>query len=204
MVIMMLKFLTCRYRVNTMIRKSLFLFTSKCILLYSLLCACVSYAALEKGFYRDEGLNVVIRNGNPKHQPISEVFSGAAQYGEANAELLYHRLKGEPLVALASIFQHFPSVLLTLENSGIRSVHDLVGRKIMLVSCDNDADFLKQKNIAYNVIDPVSYSVDFYSDVFLQLRYIELPNLEISQSTEKQRKKSGSLLACSHMLVKEL
>ncbi|MDV7103742.1 EAL domain-containing protein [Vibrio sp. TH_r3] len=168
------------------------------------------YAALEKGFYRDEGLDVKIRSGDPAHQPTKEVLSGRAQYAEGNSEILYQRLLGKPLVALAPIFQHSPSVLITLQSSGIRTVHDLVGKKVMLTSKSEDADFLtmflnegisfsqldivassyelddlisgkvaafnsyttnepyllEQNNIAYNIIDPISYSVDFYSDIF--------------------------------------
>ncbi|WED24517.1 EAL domain-containing protein [Vibrio sp. JC009] len=168
------------------------------------------YAAVEKGYYKEEGLDVRIRSGNPKRQPVGEVLSGEAQYAEGNSEVLFQRLKGAPLVALASIFQHSPSVLLTLESSGIRSVHDLVGKKVMLANMSEDADFLtmflnegislsqidivpssyqledlisgkaaafnsystnepfllQQKGIEYNIIDPISYSVDFYSDIF--------------------------------------
>ncbi|MDG3084988.1 EAL domain-containing protein [Vibrio hannami] len=167
------------------------------------------YAALEKGYYKDEGLNVYINAGDPDHQPVSEVLSGRAQYAEGNSEVLYERLKGKPLVALAAIFQHSPSVLLTLESSGIRSVHDLIGKKVMLANEDEDADFLtmflnegidksqlnilpssyqlndliegkvdafnsyttnepfvlRQLGLPYNIIDPMNYRVDFYSDI---------------------------------------
>ncbi len=177
------------------------------------------YAAVEKGFYKEEGLDVVLRSGSPGHRPVTDVLSGSALYGEGNSEVLYRRLQGKPLVALAAIFQHSPSVLLTLKSSGIRSVHDLIGKKVMLSNKSEDADFLtmltnegialsqvniipssfnledlitgkvdafnsyitnetyylKQKNIEYNIIDPVTYRVDFYSDIFFtsesELRY---------------------------------
>ncbi|MEH6452366.1 MAG: ABC transporter substrate-binding protein, partial [Psychromonas sp.] len=168
------------------------------------------YAALEKGFYKDEGLEVRLHAGDPDHQPVPEVLSGRAQYAEGNAEVLQQRLLGEPLVALAVIFQHSPSALLTLQSSGIRSVHDLIGKKVMLANISEDADFLtmflnegislsqlsilpssykiedlisgkvdafnsytnnepfflKKHNIAYNIIEPITYRVDFYSDIF--------------------------------------
>lgn len=38
------------------------------------------YAAIEKGFYRDEGLDVRLRSGDPEHQPIAEVLSGRAHH----------------------------------------------------------------------------------------------------------------------------
>nr|WP_321272360.1 diguanylate cyclase [uncultured Tolumonas sp.] len=167
------------------------------------------YAAVEKGFYKEEGLEVRLHAGDPTHQPVPEVLAGHAQYAEGNSEVLYQRLLGKPLVALAAIFQHSPSVLLTRRDSGIESVHDLMGKKVMLMNMTEDADFLsmfmsegvslsqvniipssynindlisgkvdafnsyitnepyflKQHNIAYNIVDPSSYRIDFYSDI---------------------------------------
>ncbi len=89
------------------------------------------YAALEKGYYKKAGLDVVIHEGSPEKTPISEVKNGNAQYGEANSELLYERLHGAPLVALAAIYQHSPSVLLARKD--ILSPSDLIGKKIMML-----------------------------------------------------------------------
>lgn len=168
------------------------------------------YAALEKGYYRDEGIQVNLRIGDPSHQPVEEVLSGHSEYAAGNSEVLYQRLQGKPLVALATIFQHSPSVLMTLKSSGIKTVHDLIGKKVMLANRYEDADFLtmllnegitfsqleilpssyqfsdlisgkvdafnayttnepyllEQNNIAYNIIDPSTYRIDFYSDIF--------------------------------------
>ncbi|PMG49013.1 EAL domain-containing protein [Shewanella sp. 10N.286.52.B9] len=168
------------------------------------------YAALEKGFYQEEGLEVRLLEGDPQRLPVAEVLSGNALYAVGNSEVLYHRLLGEPLIALAAIFQHSPSILLTLKESGIRSAHDLIGRRVMLANKDKDAGFLTmlvnegislsqleivpssfqlddlitgkvdafnsyitnepyvlaQANVPYDIIDPVSYRVDFYSDIF--------------------------------------
>lgn len=167
------------------------------------------YAAVEKGYYKDEGLEVVLHAGTPNRQPVSVVLGGRAQYGEGNSEVLFQKLQGAPLVALAAIFQHSPSVLLVRKDSGIDSVHGLAGKKVMLMNVTEDADFLtmflnegvwlsqiniipssydindlitgkveafnsyltnepyylKQQNIAYNIINPSNYRVDFYSDI---------------------------------------
>jgi len=123
------------------------------------------YAALEKGYYREEGLEVRLHAGDPQHQPVPEVVAGRAQYGEGNSELLYQRLQGKPLVALAAIFQHSPSVLLTLASSNLGSVHDLIGKKIMLMNMTEDADFISMflsEGIALSQLDivPSSYRLD--------------------------------------------
>lgn len=100
------------------------------------------YAALHKGFYRERGLTVILRAGAPDRNPISEVLAGRATYGTANSELLYHYLQGEPLVALAAIFQHSPSILLARLESGIRTPQDLIGKRVMMIGGTDDVDFL--------------------------------------------------------------
>lgn len=100
------------------------------------------YAAIAKGYYREEGLDVRLHEGGPNVTPVEEVLSGRAQYGEANSELLYARLHGKPLVALAVIFQHSPSVLVARTDQGVRTVHDLIGKPLMLMDAQTDADFL--------------------------------------------------------------
>ena len=100
------------------------------------------YAAIAQGYYREAGLEVRLHEGGPNITPVEEVLSGRAQYAEANSELLYARLHGKPLVALAVIFQHSPSVLLARTDQGVRTVHDLIGKPVMLMDAQTDADFL--------------------------------------------------------------
>jgi diguanylate cyclase (GGDEF)-like protein len=90
------------------------------------------YAAIEQGFYREEGLEVVLREPTPGRSPVEEVLSGHAQYGVTDSEILYGRLQGKPLVALAAIFQHAPAALFSLKDANIYAPHDLLGKKIML------------------------------------------------------------------------
>jgi diguanylate cyclase (GGDEF)-like protein len=123
------------------------------------------YAAVAKGFYRKEGLEVRLHAGDPAHQPVQEVLSGHAHYAEGNSEVLFQRLQGKPLIALAAIFQHSPSILLVRKDSGIDSVHDLAGKKVMLMNRTEDADFLTMflnEGIALSQIDiiPSSYQID--------------------------------------------
>ena len=62
------------------------------------------YAAIERGYYREEGLDVHLHEGGPGRTPVDEVLSGRAQYAESNSELLIARMEGKPVVALAAIF----------------------------------------------------------------------------------------------------
>ncbi len=122
------------------------------------------YAALHKGYYQKAGLDVIIHPGTPEKKPIKEVLDGRAQYGEANSELLLERLRGAPLVALAAIYQHSPSVLLARKNAGISSPDDLIGKKVMLLDHTMDADFVAMFNnesidISLIQVIPSSYRI---------------------------------------------
>lgn len=90
------------------------------------------YAAKAKGFYAAEGLDVTILEGGPDRSPISTVLAGGAAYGVSDAEIVLARLKGSPVVACASIFQHSPYVLMSRRDRNIRSPADLVGARVML------------------------------------------------------------------------
>lgn len=90
------------------------------------------YAALQQGFYRDEGLEVEISEGSKDLPPLQQVLSGRADYSIGDSELLVSRLAGKPVVAMAAVFQHSPYVLLSLNESGIFQPEDLVGKRIML------------------------------------------------------------------------
>lgn len=91
------------------------------------------YAARELGYYRDAGLEVTINASKPNQNIVAEVVSGRAQFGVGTSQLLLARQKGEPVVALAVIFQHSPYILITRAGgNGIQTVHDLAGKKIMV------------------------------------------------------------------------
>ena len=98
------------------------------------------YAALEQGYYRDEGLDVTIIDRDPAKNNIEQVLNGEAQYGIADSVLLLYQEQKKPIVMVAPIFQHSPNVLITLKSSGIDSPYKLVNKRISLYP--NDADGL--------------------------------------------------------------
>lgn len=52
------------------------------------------YAAAEKGFYRDVGLEVDIHEARPGSDPVRSVVDGQAEYGVGNSSLLLARKDG--------------------------------------------------------------------------------------------------------------
>ena len=93
------------------------------------------YAAVEKGFYQEVGIDVDIKEPINNTSPIYEVLSGKAQYGIGNSELVIHYMKGEPIVVLACIMQNSPSVLMVKSSSKIFGPKDLTGK---IIEIDKD------------------------------------------------------------------
>jgi signal transduction histidine kinase/DNA-binding NarL/FixJ family response regulator len=98
------------------------------------------YAAVEQGYYQDEGLEVILRERNPEINNIEQVLNGESQYGIGDSVLLVYLAQKKPIVIVAPIFQHSPNVLITLKSSGIDSPYGLIGKRISLYP--NDADGL--------------------------------------------------------------
>ncbi len=90
------------------------------------------YAALEKGYYREAGLDVHLKEATPDTDTIAEVLSGNTEFGVGSSNLLLSRATGKPVVALAVIFQRSPYVIFTAKDKGINQLSDLAGKRIML------------------------------------------------------------------------
>ncbi len=90
------------------------------------------YAAKEKGFYAEEGLNVNIVPGGPGIKVADIVEAGEADFGVLSSEIILERLQGKPLVLLAVIFQHSAHSLMVDAQSNILTPSDLINKPIML------------------------------------------------------------------------
>ncbi len=100
------------------------------------------YAALEQGFYKEAGFNVILKEGKPGRTSIDEVSNGHAEYGVSRSEILAQRMQGIPVTALASIFQHSAVIFLSKKESGISTPQDMAGRRVMLMEGLNAAEHL--------------------------------------------------------------
>jgi len=90
------------------------------------------YAADAKGFYREAGLEVAMREAVPGQDPVERVLAGEADYGVGTSELVLLRAQGKPVVALAVIYQHSPLVLLARRLPGVGDVHGLADKPLMI------------------------------------------------------------------------
>ncbi len=139
------------------------------------------YAAIEKGYYRDEGLEVTLKEGGPHVNFAAELKSGRAQYVVSMPSMLIHRYQGSPVVALAAIFQHSPEVLIVPANSEIDNPHQLFGKRIMMSIYDTPAipAMLVNEGITQEDIDVIPY--DFQ---LAQLKSGEIDAISGYSSTE--------------------
>lgn len=110
------------------------------------------YTALDKGYYKDEGLDVTINPGGSDINVPSVVESGSAQIGTTNLyNVLSYQEQGYPLVAISQIMQDSPFVLVCHKDS-VSSVADLKGKTIGIWTGGNDAPVRALLN--KNGIDP--------------------------------------------------
>ncbi len=176
------------------------------------------YAAIEKGFYKEAGLEVRLKEYEPGIDILRDVTKGKSEYGLLYSSLIASYMKGEPVVMLANFFKH--SALILVTQPGIVNPSDLRGKKVMGVKDEilsspialmldkfgvkidditlvpptfrleefargevdamtafitNETYRLDQKKIRYNILNPASYSSQFY-DVNLFTSEEEIKN----------------------------
>ena len=86
-------------------------------------------AAKEKGFYKDVGLDVDLKEYKYGIDIEKEVLAGKSEYGIYNSLTLLEYLRGKPIVLVSSYFKRAALVLVT--SPDIKSPKDLVGKKVM-------------------------------------------------------------------------
>jgi len=89
------------------------------------------YMAKEKGFYKDFGLDVSIREGYPSIEPTKILEDGKAEYAVTSSESLQQIAGGAKLLYLAAIYQASPFALMTLQSSDIAQLEDIKGKRLM-------------------------------------------------------------------------
>ncbi len=118
------------------------------------------YVALEKGWYREEGIELTIYPGGPDIVPIDLVASGLKDFGTTLlADLAVSIKKGKPVVSIAQIQQNNGLRLLAMKTSGIRGPQDFAGKKVGIWLGGWEVQFnalLAQKSIELEKVDVIS------------------------------------------------
>lgn len=132
------------------------------------------YTAKEKGYYRESGISVAIKELQLGMDPVREVVEGRAEYGLSSSDLVVHRAKGAPVVVLGVVFQHSALALVALKRGLGQTVHDLAGKRIMLVpGAAEMRAYLKKEGIepgqyevqdhSFELVDLISGKTDAFS-----------------------------------------
>lgn len=89
------------------------------------------YVAQEKGYYKDEGIDINILPGGSDIIPEQQVSNGVADIGVTwTSSLMKYQEKGWNLMEIAQIFQKSAMLLVSKKSSGITTAADLKGKKI--------------------------------------------------------------------------
>jgi ABC-type nitrate/sulfonate/bicarbonate transport system substrate-binding protein len=88
------------------------------------------YVAFEKGWYRQEGIDLTLLPYSSEVAPEQLVGTGQADFGISFTEgVTSARAAGEPVVSIAAIIQHNTSALISLKSSGLDTVAKLAGKR---------------------------------------------------------------------------
>lgn len=101
------------------------------------------YIAKEKGYYKDIGLDVEIKEYNYNMDIVKDVIEKKAHYGIGRSSLVINKAQGDKISLLAAIFQSSADILIALKNSNIKTIDDFKNKKIMITgNAQNDLIYL--------------------------------------------------------------
>ncbi len=87
------------------------------------------YAAKEKGFYKESGLDVTIKEYSKDFAPVESILSKKADYAISYSSIIIDYLQGKPLVFLANFFKQSPLAIVVQPE--IKQPQQLTGKKVM-------------------------------------------------------------------------
>jgi len=117
-------------------------------------------AAKEKGFYKNAGLNVDLKEYKTGINIVDDVVNKKSNYGVYNSSVLMDYLKGKPIKLIASYFKRAAIILIT--KPYIKSPKDLIGKNIMAGTKNdfilNFGIFLKKNSLNINELNLVKHT----------------------------------------------
>lgn len=126
------------------------------------------YAAKEKGFYKDIGLDVEFLEFKKEDDIVKNVLKQKAEFGTTYSSIIAEYLNDKPILMLANYFKQSPLVLITQKE--IKNLKTLKGKKVMGVSDNIDSItlnlMLKSFGVSLNEIEniPTSFNIQDFVD----------------------------------------
>jgi NitT/TauT family transport system substrate-binding protein len=113
------------------------------------------YAALEQGYYEDEGLDVTIKPGGPDIVPEQVVLGGQAEFGLNWLDnTLATRDQGGDIINIAQVFARSGMTEVTWKDTGLDQITKLKGKKVGVWLGGNEHKLFAA--LTKNGIDPQS------------------------------------------------
>ena len=107
------------------------------------------FAALDKGYYQDEGLDVTIKEGAVDIVPQQVLASGQSDFALAWVpKALVSRAEGAKIVNIAQVFQRSGTLEVSWKESGITKPEDWKGKKVGTWGFGNEFEVLAAINKA--------------------------------------------------------
>lgn len=122
------------------------------------------YRAQQQGYYRDAGLAVTFQH-QIDPQLITLLGQGAVDIGMADGtSVIAARAQGIPVRYAASVYARFPSVVITLADSGIATPSDLRGRSLGIPGRFGSSWIMLQALLASAGLTPDDLTIRDYPD----------------------------------------
>jgi NitT/TauT family transport system substrate-binding protein len=167
------------------------------------------YAALAKGYYGQQGLDVSIKVGGPSITPEQVVLGKQAEFGiDWLPSLLSFRDTGKDIVNIAQVFARSGMTELTWKDSGITTIGKMRGKKVGVWCCGNENELYAA--LVKNGIDPKNKSdvtivnQPFDMNLFLQRQVDAAAAMtynELAQVLEAKNPKTGKLFTLADLNV---
>jgi ABC-type nitrate/sulfonate/bicarbonate transport systems, periplasmic components len=167
------------------------------------------YAAVEKGYYKNAGLDVTLKVGGPDITPEQVVLAGQAEFGlDWLPNLFATREKGGKIVSIAQVFARSGMTELTWKDSGINTIPKMKGKKVGVWCCGNQPELFAA--LTKNGINPAKKSQvtivnqPFDMNLFLQKKIDAAAAMtynELAQVLETKNPATGKLYQLSDLNV---
>jgi NitT/TauT family transport system substrate-binding protein len=123
------------------------------------------YVAYEKGFYKNQGIDLTLITGGPTSSPMEYLSKNKATFGSLwLCSAIERRDQGLKLVNIAQLMQRSALMLVAKKSSGIKTLQDIDGKKVGLWRNEFQIQpraLFKKYNITVKVI-PQSFSVNLF------------------------------------------
>lgn len=131
------------------------------------------YVAKEKGFYQEENIDINILSGGVGIDGVEKLLENEADFSiVAPEEIITAYSNGHQLSVISVIFQKNPFLLITLNDSNIKTIQDFNGKSIALSNISGKNQFLA---MAANT----DLDIDSMQEVFFQMDFAEFYSGEV-------------------------